>query len=97
MSPGKESFNLSHILLTQMSHADYEDLCCLDVLGLSDTPTNYQSSIYPEFKRQLLHDKEGWYERRGVHPRLPNNKELSPRQLLSLNTIEADEIKSMLK
>ena len=54
ISPGKEPLNLTNILLTQISHVDYEELCHLDVLGLSDTPPNDQSSMHAEFKEQLV-------------------------------------------
>ena len=37
MSPGKEPLHQSNVLLKQTSHVDYEELCDLDVLGLSDT------------------------------------------------------------
>ena len=77
------------MLLTQTSHVDYEELCRLDVLGLADTPTNDQGSVYAEFKEQLVRDPEGWYETglpwRGNHPVLPNNKEGSLRRLKSLD------------
>ena len=89
ISPGKETLDLTNMLLTQTLHLDYEELCRLDVLGLSDKPTNDQSTVYPEFKEQLVRDKEGWYEtglpRRGNHPVLPNNKEGSLRRLATLN------------
>ena len=41
---------------------DYKELCHLDVLGLSDTLPNDQSSVYAEFKEQLVRHEEGWYE-----------------------------------
>ena len=89
MSPGKESLDLTNVLLTQTSHVDYEELCRLDVLGLSDTPSNDQSSVYAEFKEQLVRHEEGWYETglpwRGNHPLLPNNKEGSLRRLACLS------------
>lgn len=89
MSPGKEPLDLANVLLTQTSHVDYEELCRLDVLGLTDIPPNDQRSVYAEFKEQLTRDKEGWYETdlpwRGDHPVLPNNKEGSLRRLNSLN------------
>ena len=89
MSPGKEPLDLTNVLLTQTSHVDYEELCRLDVLGLSDTPPNDQSSVYAEFKEQLVRHEEGWYETglpwRGNHPVLPNNKDGSLRRLASLN------------
>lgn len=68
---------------------DYKELCHLDVLGLSDTLPNDQSSVYAEFKEQLVRHEEGWYETglpwRGNHPVLPNNKDGSLRRLASLN------------
>ena len=89
MSPGKESLDITNMLLTQTSHVEYEELCRLDVLGLSDTPTNDQRNVYAEFQEQLTRDEEGWYETglpwRGNHPVLPNNKEGSLRRLASLN------------
>lgn len=79
MSPGKEPLDLTNVLLTQTSHVDYEELCHLDVLGLSDKPSNDHSSVYAEFKEQLLWHEEDWYETglpwRGKHPLLPNNKD----------------------
>ena len=87
MSPGKEPLDLTNVLLTQTSHVDYEELCRLDVLGLSDTPPNDQSSVYAEFKEQLVRHEEGWYETglpwRGNHPVLPNNKEIEQIDLHS--------------
>ena len=89
MSPGKEPLDLTNLLLTQTSHVDYEELCHLDVLGLSDTLPNDQSSVYAEFKEQLVRHEEGWYKTglpwRGSHPVLPNSKDGSLRRLASLN------------
>ena len=89
MSPGKEPLDITNMLLTQTSHVDYEELCHLDVLGLSDTPTNDQRNVYTEFQEQLTRDEKGWYETglpwRGNHPVLPNNREGSLRRLASLN------------
>ena len=83
MSPGKEPIDITSMLLTQTLHVDYEELCRLDVLGLSDTPTNDQRNVYSEFQEQLLRDELGWYETglpwRGSHPALPNNREGSLR------------------
>ena len=68
---------------------DFKELCHLDVLGLSDTLPNDQSSVYAEFKEQLVRHEEGWYKTglpwRGNHPVLPNNKDGSLRRLASLN------------
>ena len=89
MSPGKEPLDITNMLLTQTSHVDYEELCRLDVLGLSDTPTNDQRNVYTEFQEQLTRDEKGWYENGlpwcGNHPVLPNNREGSLRRLASLN------------
>ena len=52
MSPGKE-FNRKTMLLTQTNQLDYEQLCCLDVLGLEDAPEHDQLVVYNEFKEQL--------------------------------------------
>ena len=41
------------MLLTQMLHVYYEELCLLDVLGLADTTMNDQGSVYNEIKEQL--------------------------------------------
>jgi hypothetical protein len=59
MSPGKESVDVSSMLLAQTSQADYEELCRLDVLSLEDRPTNSQSVVYDEFKEQLTLDETG--------------------------------------
>ena len=42
------------MMLTQTSLADYEELCRLDVLGLSDSSEHDQSFVYQEFKEQLV-------------------------------------------
>ena len=76
------------MLLTQTSRVDYEDLCKLDVLGLTDSPSGDQSVVYDEIKEQLRRSEEGWYETgllwKGNHAPLPNNKEGSLRRLASL-------------
>ncbi len=48
----------------QTSSSDYELLCRMDVLGLEDRPVGDQSSVYEEFKEQLVRSPEGWYETR---------------------------------
>ena len=54
MSPGKTRPN---------NHVAYaEDLCRLDVLGLSDKLANDRSLVYAEFKGQLMRHPEGWYQ-----------------------------------
>ncbi len=84
MSPGKEA-DLSNIFLAQTSSSDYELLCRMDVLGLEDRPVGDQSSIYEEFKEQLVRSPEGWYETglpwRANHPLLQNNERGNIRRL----------------
>ena len=52
MAPGQE-FNRELMMLTQTTHAHYEQLCRLDVLGLEDSAENDQQDVYTEFKEQL--------------------------------------------
>ena len=58
MSLAKEAVDVTNMLLTQTSHLDYEELCRLVVLGLSDKPTNDQSTVYAKFKEQLVRHEE---------------------------------------
>ena len=87
LSPGEE-FDTTHMLLTQTSQLDYEELCRLDVLGLKDTPQHDQGELYKEFQEQLLRSDEGWYEPalpwRGNHPPLLSYKQGSLRLLENL-------------
>jgi hypothetical protein len=89
MSPGKECFNETNMLLTQTSRVEYEELCRQDVLGLQDKAMNDQSGVYDEFKEQLVRSVEGWYATglpwRANYPPLPNNKNGSLRRLQSLS------------
>lgn len=89
MSPGTEGVDLTNLLLTQTSQADYEELCRLDVLGLKDRPANDQGTVYDEFKEQLTRDEAGWYETglpwRSNHPPLPSNQAGSLRRLSNLS------------
>ena len=84
MSPGREDVG-SPMLLTQSALTDYEQLCALDVLGLSDTHENDQQAVYEEFKEQLERNPAGWYETKlpwkGNHPTLPTNEAGSKRRL----------------
>jgi hypothetical protein len=52
MSPGAE-FNVLPMMLSPTSQSDYEQLCQLDVLGLSDTAEYDQGEVYKEFREQL--------------------------------------------
>lgn len=54
MSPGKEPLDLANLLRMRTSHLDYKELCCLDVLDFSATPSNGEVSVYAEFKEQLV-------------------------------------------
>ena len=69
MSPDAE-LDETTMLITQTAQSDYEELCRLDVLGLSD-------SMEHDFKEQLHRSPNGWYEIglpwKGNHPPLPNN------------------------
>ena len=87
MSPGAET-NLSSVYLTRSSSTDYEQLCCLDVLGLEDKPAGDQQAVYSEFQEQLVQHPEGWYETgllwKAGHTPLPNNRNGSLRRLENL-------------
>ena len=86
MSPGRE--DLSPVLLTQSSQADYHQLCAMDVLGLADTHENDQQVVYDEFKEQLERHPTGWYATklpwRANHPPLATNEMGSKRRLEQL-------------
>ena len=91
MTSGAEDVDVgTKIFLTQTSVTDYDELCCLDVLGLEDSPTGDQETVYAELKReqQLKHSDEGWYETglpwKGNHPSLPSNEKGSLRRLNTL-------------
>ena len=85
LSPGKE-VDLNNMFLTQVSEADYNALCSLDVLGLLDIQS--EVDVYEDFKKQLTRSDEGWYETglpwKQAHPELPTNKEGSLKRLDSL-------------
>ena len=87
MSPGKE-VDLTPMFLTQTSSFDYENLCRLNVLGLEDSTTGDQASVYEEFKEQLKRSPDGWYEVnlpwKGNHPPLPSNEKGSLKMLEAL-------------
>ena len=87
MSPGID-FDRSTMLLTQTAQSDFESLCRLDVLGLADTMENDQSTVYDDFKEQLVRNTAGWYEAslpwKANHPKLPTNEVGSQRRLTFL-------------
>ena len=64
------------MMLTQMTHVDYEELCRMDVLGPRDAPDHDKSFVFDEFKEQLMHSPEGWYKTglpwKPNHPCLPS-------------------------
>jgi hypothetical protein len=78
-------FDVSPMMLTPTSQSDYEQLCQLDVLGLSDTAEHDHGSVYKEFREQLQRSPEGWYETglpwKGNHPSLPTNVKGSLQRL----------------
>lgn len=57
-SPGAE-FDVSPMMLTQTSQSDYEQLCRLDVLGLSNAAEHDQGEVYKEFREQLQRSPDG--------------------------------------
>ena len=87
LSPG-EGIDTTHMLLTQTSQLDFEELYRLDVLRLADTPQHDQGEVYKEFREQLTRSESGWYEAalpwKGNHPPLPSNEQGSLRRLESL-------------
>ena len=87
MSPGTTQ-NLDSMFLAQTTSTSYEELCCMDVLGLEDKPNGDQSVVYEEFIEQLSRSPEGWYETglrwKGDHPPFLSNKLGSLKRLGSL-------------
>ena len=61
ISPGKVREHES-MRLTWSTTEDYSQLCSSDVLGLKNKPDGDQSTVYDEFKEQLVRSKESWYE-----------------------------------
>jgi hypothetical protein len=85
MSPGADR-DPSVGCLAVNTALDHEQLCALDVLGLTDSPAGDQDVVYQEFREQLKrNDDEGWYETRlpwkGDHPPLPSYRNGSIRRL----------------
>ena len=96
MSADKE-FDQNVMMLTQMTHVDYEELCQLDVLRLKDSSDNNQSFVLDEFREQLTRSPEGWYETslpwKPNHPSLSINKQGSLKRLASLHQkLQKDEL-----
>ena len=82
ISPGKES-NYFHLLLTTSAFNSYEELCSLDVLGISEKEDVNNVSVLNKLKSQLL-EKEAFYKtgliwKEGNY-KLENNKAGSLRE-----------------
>ena len=63
MSSRKES-SYSNVLLRTAAINTYEELCSLDILGLSDTHylSKLDDVVFEKFKRQLTQDENGYFE-----------------------------------
>ena len=63
MSSRKES-SYSNVLLRTAAINTYEELCSLDILGLSDTHhlRKLDDAVFEKFKRQLTQDENGCFE-----------------------------------
>ena len=89
MSPGQVNDVTSMYLTrnTSISH-DYDRLCRLDVLGIEDAPEGDQTSVYKNFKEQLVQCEDGRYETgllwKPGHVTLPSNNSNSLARLSSL-------------
>lgn len=87
MSPGHQH-EASNTFLTQATSVDFEQLCCLHVLGLANSSTNDQDVVHSEFKEQLICHPDGYYQTslpwKGSHPPLPSNKTGSLKRLQQL-------------
>ena len=59
--PGKESNYYSHLLLKTSAFNNFEKLCSLDVLGISEKEDINKELVLNQFKSQLF-EKEGFYE-----------------------------------
>ena len=61
ISPGAE-LDMSNIYIARSVTENYDRLCSWDVLGIEDSPAEYQSTVYEDIKEQLTRSDEGWYE-----------------------------------
>ena len=77
ISPGAE-LDMSNLYFAKSATEDYDRVCSWDVLGIEDSPAEYQSTVYEDFKEQLTRSDEGWYETRLLwkvgHPALSTNE-----------------------
>ena len=75
MSPGHEA-DLSNMFFAKSSRADLERLYSLDILGLKGE--EYSELVHAEFRDQLEHSEEGWYQTGPIWklniPGLPENE-----------------------
>ena len=74
-----------YVARRQSTSSDYEQLCALAVLGLSDVHVDDQRMVCEEFKKQLERNPAGWYETKlpwkANQPDLPTNGVGSIRRL----------------
>ena len=81
-----ESSTAEKGFFVKSSQKDFEQLCNVDVLGLTDPPNN-DSEFHEDFTQHLLKKEGGYYETRlpwkADHPDLPRNKELAMARLRS--------------
>ena len=89
MNPGKES-SYSNVLLKTAAINTYEELCSLDVLGLSETYhlSKPDDVVLEKFKSHLTQDENGCYETNLIwkegQSKLKNNKAGSLGRLKNL-------------
>ena len=87
ISPGKEN-DIANILFSQTSIHDYEKLCSLDCLGVSEKQDKPDDYVYEKFREQLGRGPGGYYETSLIwkenHPPLRNNEKSSLGRLNNL-------------
>ena len=89
MMLGRQGNDLSFVekgFFAQSSQSDFEKLCNLDTLGLTDKG-NSTSEFHEDFIEHLQRTKDGYYKTRlpwkQDHLALPSNKELATARLSS--------------
>ena len=87
ISPGKEN-DIANILFSQTSIHDYEKLCSLDCLGVSEKQDKPDGYVYDKFREQFGCGPGGYYETSLIwkenHPPLQNYEKSSLRRLNNL-------------
>lgn len=82
--PGVES-GVDKQFLLKTGEEEFEKLCSLDVLGISDTGTKQDGLVHKEFLQQLTKTPDGYYETKlpwkEDHVPLPVNKNLAAARL----------------